>query len=278
MVNILRMERTSKARSEIARLTGWKMDTNSESGEAAALKPKPTKDPVEVKKEQVNMMKQLYMTGQHSAENSAAWSQEKEGVKLPPISHTNGIVQPPVQGAKLTASNLAQHNTKLGSSGNLKDMPSQGASAHTGHGHKSSAGAAADEEPGILRTPRIGDVDLTDEAFSLVSKYFQSSDISPAPAYAPHDAVASSRHFVGIAGKPIAVAIRSHGTDTPMNDDIESETNSVYRPSATAAHSPKSPENAALAMAQEEPGNMDELYVGGMDGLLLWSSQLELDC
>jgi hypothetical protein len=230
------------------------------------------------------MMKQLYMTGQHSTENSAAFSQEKEGVKLPPISHTNGITQPQEHGAKLTVSNLAQHNTKLGSSGSLKDAHGHYNSVRAGHSHDSTTHIGiADEESGILGTPRIGDVDLTDEAFSLVSKYFasQSSDISPVPANAAHGAAAaaaaSSGRTVGIAAKPTAAAMRGHGADTPMNDEIESETNSVYRPGgANTAHSPQSPENAAVT--EEEPGNMDELYVGGMDGLLLWSSQLELDC
>jgi hypothetical protein len=273
MVNLLRMERNSKARSEIAKLTGWKMDTNSESGDSATSKPKPAKDLIEMKKEQVNLMKQLYMTGQQKAENSDGG---KEGLTLPPISQTNGVTQPQAkaqaQGVQLTASNLAQHNTKLASSGNLKDA--QRSSVPAGHDHHSGARAAQEEDVVVMGTPRIGDVDLTDEAFSLVSKYFQSSDITPAPAYTQHAAAKTGARAVGIAGYP-AKMLHSLGVETPMNDDLESETNSVYMPGATAAHSPKSPKSAALA---EEPGNMDELYVGGMDGLLLWSSQLELDC
>lgn len=353
MVNLLRLERNSKARSEIAKLTGWKIEQSlaaavpSGSADSAGMekKRKIMKEGgcSDEKIEQVNMMKQLYLSGGQqgaTAQYSNSSSNNNSAVlHLPPLKEAASCA------SKLTSSNLAQHNHStsynathaLGSAYNNETTPSVPAL-------KDDADLKVD-----LSTPRIGDIDLTDEAFSLVSKYFQASksistDTSASSTPALVVAKTASKNaknsdtnnidqtqaeYPGLAlSRSNLRLLRLRGSDTPMNDELESlASQSTHHRSAAAIpysrsshclHSVNNSNNSLHHYASKEqlpqyatdeyvqsqqqyqyqqqvpsqqqyqfqqqsrneletPSNADELYTGGLDGLLAWSSQLELD-
>ena len=181
MVNLLRLERNSKARSEIAKLTGWKVE---QSVAAVALSGSADSTGMEKKRkimkeggcsdekiEQVNMMKQLYLSGgqQGAAAQHSSINSDSAVLHLPPLKEAAACA------SKLTSSNLAQHNHSASyNATHALDGAYSNETTPLVPALKDDADLKVD-----LSTPRIGDIDLTDEAFSLVSKYFQASKSIP---------------------------------------------------------------------------------------------------
>ena len=348
-VNILRLERNTKARSEIAKLTGWKIDPSLGIGigmsdnikaqnQNTSMHQRVVKDSMESRLVQVNTMKQLYLAGKEQNKSD----QSSDGLRLPPLYKNTHETH------TLTLSNLAKHNDRHGTETDLRLPPVDTAVPFTPY---------SVDTP--LRTPRIGDIDLNDEAFGLVSKYFQVSSFSDKESEEPsvhinrysstqddtecqysnldngnsekqlgeiskevsnsHGNLSRMDHSQGMCPSKSALALmRVNGIQTPINDELESETTSMYGAASPNAyyelqqqqpdkqsygHNDKrndeninnnnnfmnsnNKDSSGTVESSEYDGigedgedihsNMDELYVGGLDGLLKWSSQLELD-
>lgn len=108
------------------------------------------------------------------------------------------------------------------------------------------ADTIAEEEESRPSTPEVKAINLTDHELQMVSKYFQPSS--------------SGVHLM---------------------PDQDSRSNSISSTVPTGIGiADISPVRSALGSpvrAESSMGSMDELYVGGIDGLLKWSSQLDLD-
>jgi len=266
MLTLLRLERNSnnQARNQIAKLTGWKgkESEGSSSDKNSSSEPtKPSKESInEAKVEQVHKMKQLYMSG--GVDNGG------EAKKLHfPLIH--GASSTTTAISKLTTTNLAQHNTH--SSTNTATL--HGTQKNTA---TISAPIYSESVPddAVLQTPRVGDVDLDDAAFNLVSKYFQSG----------------TNDSIGIASN---AGVCAYATNVPksrplgtgvvqtVNFDGDPEDLSIVEgesqePPLTPAIHKDSKNNINLTPHPRTPAQGYEDF-GGIDGLLAWSSQLELD-
>lgn len=246
MLNLLRLERQSKARDQIAALTGWKVDrTKSTDTESTDQRRKTQKDSQhDAKLEHVNQMKQLYLSG--GADTDKA-------VHLPAIATKDAAVV-----SKLTPTNLAQHNQSL-----TKKIPPTKIGEHEStvpSQPRISESLAQEAEGGerevSLATPRVGDIDLDDAAFNLISKYFQTgSGLSES-----NDTVLSPSH------KRLLYDVKSN----PHHND---------RPMYSTEHSgvPISVPTTPYKGIGYDDGSQADEYLGAIDGLLMWSSQLELD-
>lgn len=276
MLNLLRLERNTQARSQIAKLTGWKVDSAALSDNGTTERK--SKAASEQRLEQVNMMKQMYLSG---GPNATAGT---------PTSNT----------MKLTSDNLARLNQETTHSNKVS-----GNNLSTYQGDKPAAMVMPEVS---LKTPRINDMDLTDEAFNLISKYFQSSEesgggLNSNASLHSHLGAgdAQQQNSVGMHKVPLSRSLlsvlRGRETDTPINDDMASETASVGSHTRDIDKNYVNDINTTATRANNGAGNMrcsqavgagrsvpptpghegDDLYAGGMDSLLLWSSQLELD-
>jgi hypothetical protein len=285
-VSLLRLERNAKSRMEIAKLTGWKLSAALNStGATADTKPVGNTKPAgisDTKMDQLHALKQQFLAGKTA-------DQDTTGLKLPPL-HKNGQINTQTVGhtgaSALTLSNVALHNGQVTG----QDSPVRLSTILNNTGVAAVGTNVADDATAI-RTPRIGDVDLNDEAFSLVSKYFNSAPVvRPAPAFSDNMGVtgfSSTEHYSaadgieGGCGDPRRVA-RVSGALTPMNDDILSEPRSHYGVNPhlhrNAGSQPGQVRGARFEKDEtEEPMTPEDPYGGGIEGLLLWSSQLEAD-
>lgn len=296
-VNFLRLERNARARTEIAKLTGWKLNTTlgsvglgahfNSSGTGVANMPskKPPAGTAERKLEQLQALKQQFL-----ASLAAAEAPQATGQKFPPL-HKNG-------GAALTMSNVALHNSQAIKQAESLKLPPIHGSTSSG----TVANSAEDSNLVVPHTPRVGDMELTDEAFSLVSKYFQQVNTiggtspSPGPSNRPvaQDNVGAGALLSHPTAKaPARMVVRRDGALTPLTDDIESETNSIvgsgYAGGSTGSpvphpgeHSPHWRSGPIMATMEkfdqdDEGPPAEDPYAGGIDGLLLWSKQLDTD-
>jgi hypothetical protein len=273
---------------EIAKLTGWKLSAALNStGATADTKPVGNSKPAglsDTKMVQLHALKQQFLAGKTA-------DQDTTGLKLPPL-HKNGQINTQTVGhtgaSALTLSNVALHNGQVTG----RDSPVRLPTIQNNTGVAAVGTIVADDATAI-RTPRIGDVDLNDEAFSLVSKYFSSAPVArPEPTYSDnvmHSRLSNAEHYNaadGIQGgrEDPRHAARSNGTLTPMNDDVMSEPRSHYGGSPhlhrTAGYGSQSGQVREASVGKdetEEPVNSDDPYGGGIESLLLWSSQLEAD-
>jgi hypothetical protein len=287
-VSLLRLERNAKSRMEIAKLTGWKLSAALNStGATADTKPVGNSKPAglsDTKMVQLHALKQQFLAGKTA-------DQDTTGLKLPPL-HKNGQINSQTVGhtgaSALTLSNVALHNGQVTGQDSPVRLPT--IPNNTG---VAAVGTIVADDATAIRTPRIGDVDLNDEAFSLVSKYFSSAPMGrPEPIYSDnvvHTRLSHAEHYNaadGIQGgrEDPRYAARSNGTLTPMNDDVMSEPRSHYGGSPhlhrTAGYGSQSGQVREASVGKdetEEPVNSDDPYGGGIESLLLWSSQLEAD-
>eukprot|EP01032_Pedospumella_encystans_P017593 gene17593-20039_t len=265
MLTLLRLERNSnnQARNQIAKLTGWKAKESegSNSDKYSSSEPiKASKESAnEAKVEQVNKMKQLYMSG--GVDNSG----EVKKLHFPPIHGASS--NNPTTVSKLTLTNLAQHN-----SGNYTHNTASATTNKVTTAAREATNSVVEHDETVMQTPRVGDVDLDDAAFNLVSKYFQSGtndNVGIASSSGPY-----------VTHGPLN---RTVGTDKIRNVDREgnfegllvSEGESLDPPLTPAIHK-DSRTNINLTPHPRTPAQGYEDF-GGIDGLLAWSSQLELD-
>jgi len=247
MLHLLRAERQSRARNQIAALTGWKVnrtpsnDTDSATDQRRKV-PKETEH--DAKLEHVNNMKQLYMSG-----GAGADTDKGTGVHLPAIRAAKETSL-----SKLTPSNLAEHNKSFNKP---KIVADNNARAVQPSQQKSAPMEQEDGEV-VPGTPRVGDIDLDDAAFSLISKYFQSSTgVTSTAGGAGMDTPESA--ILSPSQKRLLYDVRHHGTDTQGHGASMSIPATPYK-----------------GIGYDDVSHTEE-YMGGMDGLLAWTSQLELD-
>eukprot|EP00598_Pedospumella_elongata_P015926 CAMPEP_0184997660 /NCGR_PEP_ID=MMETSP1098-20130426/60188_1 /TAXON_ID=89044 /ORGANISM="Spumella elongata, Strain CCAP 955/1" /LENGTH=390 /DNA_ID=CAMNT_0027524335 /DNA_START=211 /DNA_END=1383 /DNA_ORIENTATION=+ len=265
MLTLLRLERNSnnQARNQIAKLTGWKAKESegSSSDKNSSNEPiKASKDIAnEAKVEQVNKMKQLYMSG--GVDNSG----EVKKLHFPPIhgaSSNNTITV-----SKLTLTNLAQHN-----SGNHTHNTTSATTNKVTTAAPEVLNSGVEHDETVMQTPRVGDVDLDDAAFNLVSKYFQSGtndSIGIASSSGPYATNGPLNRTVGTDGN------RNVAREGNFEGLLVSEGESLDPP-LTPALRKDSRTNINLTPHPRTPAQGFEDF-GGIDGLLAWSSQLELD-
>ena len=265
MLNLLRLERNSnnQARNQIAKLTGWKAKETegSNSDKNSSTEPiKASKESAnEAKVEQVNKMKQLYMSG--GVDNSG----EVKKLHFPPIHGASSNSTTTV--SKLTLTNLAQHN-----SGNYTHNNTSATTNKVTTAAPDVLNSVTEQDETVMQTPRVGDVDLDDAAFNLVSKYFQSGtndSIGIASNAGPCATNGPLNRTVGTDG------IRNVAREGNFEGLLVSEGESLDPPLTPAIHK-DSRTNINLTPHPRTPAQGFEDF-GGIDGLLAWSSQLELD-
>lgn len=279
MLNLLRLERerNNNARNEIAKLTGWK---TTSSNVINSSKTDTSEKPLKMQKDSdhgeklghVNQMKQLYMSG----------GEEEKGkpFHLPAIAATSSSK---TSISQLTPSNLAQHNKSITMSHTTEISQSASLQPHL-------EGAVEEHEDISSRTPRVGDIDLDDAAFSLVSKYFQtanSSNVAPSVSSSgagvrdadklPHRRESrpivlssSQTRLLAEAGRTHLVGIDSNNTDS--NTSMQGGGVGVL----PYTHRENFNMTPCEGIGYDDVSNADE-QLGGIEGLLMWSNQLEID-
>lgn len=272
MLNLLRLERNTQARSQIAKLTGWKVESSNLSDNANIGRKSKAELASDQKLEQVNVMKRLYMSGGQAQVSKTALLTE-----YPPAhSQENPL--------KLTSDNLARLNNEVSIQQKESNLQPQGGVSGTSQMLSDSA----------LKTPRITDMDLTDEAFGMISKYFQPGELSTkATSLSAEQIVHGEDRFTpghgvveqSLLAHPTQKRVQNDasGSHTPMNDDLVSDMGSPGLAQRTVDGGRVPSDNSVVAgmsvtLSPNESGQeVDEQCTLGMESLLLWSSQLELD-
>jgi len=362
MLNFLRLERNSRARSKIAQLTGWKAQQDSFNGTATKqqkLQPSAATfvSLSDRKVAQVKSMKHVYMSGSTKATVRNGESNEiSVAVHLPPLRNMSNStvgesdmyetgsdtrsINSGNGGMQLTVKNLTNHNAALATNQNLLDGGGGGGGLTAISSHQNHTKSA-----------KINDVELDDDAFGLVSKYFQvenngisgtshhyndssigSDDGNFPPTIAvpnettgattssgtwdivnyrndPTNSEVPNSAIMGIAAEPplqgtagrqfvrhhhhhhqqqqvpfvrkmsIGDVDTSSSSDHPDDDIIGTMQRQQQQQQATSQGADASIDDPSAIVYHKDGDvpNLDELYIGGIDGLLKWSSSLEMD-
>lgn len=270
MLNLLRLERNSNnhARSQIAKLTGWKpkeTDTDGstfEKGTADRHLKTTQESNNEAKVDQVNKMKQLYMSG------GAETSTNTGKLHFPPIS---GASSDTTTISKLTTTNLAHHN----SSSDVRNPAFKTAHKVSAVSEVKYSETLTDEAP--IQTPRVGDVDLDDAAFNLVSKYFQAGN-GNSTVSAAVGAGATSYTASAPANRYLESGVINNATDDTYQEDSSMQRSESQKSNVSNLNYADSTISVPVASVPLTPARgVGYEDFGGIDGLLAWSSQLELD-
>lgn len=270
VVNFLRMDRNNqKAKQHINQLTGWNKqgDTDSKkSGGSSSKADKALLESKEKKIEQVNQMKELYLSQKHAAD------QEAERQRLI---------------AKVGIAALEMQKSPQGKKPPLESLSP-------------------------IHSPRVNDIEITEEQLLQISKYFkQLSNANPPQGSKGSDAAVTSKATITStslgAGSPsttsaMALSPRRKATrNIALDDEIEED---IPPPSyaQTQAQTRTQPVAARHAVVEEDD-DLDEVDddldlsqfryvpptdgysntkqnaydVGAADSLLNWSKQLNFD-
>lgn len=228
MLNLLRLERARDASNQIKALTGWKGVTRSVD--------RTVEESTESKIEQVNAMKQVYLSRSNGPQPNL----------LPSLTNKT------VLGSEVELGGTAKRPY-------TDSINSNGASP--------------------LQTPRIDDLALTHSELNIVSKYFNNTPQPPEKSVPPAAATAVllspilSRPLKGIPAGSSSNSLKS-GSASPTKGRKDS-TGSVE--CAIVTDNLQTEEDTTLEIGSPDMDNynLDELYVGGIDGLLKWSAQLD---
>jgi len=331
MLNFLKLERgyQAQARSKISTLTGWKTNVDSFAADASEKRRKVNAQVSnDDKVAQVSNMKRLYMNGNDTGETECSAS----NVRLPPLRNLSA--------ASLGDSenlSAAEHAELMRLDGRVQPK----AALLSSLTYASPSRTKGQKEPMLLSAshiespsaaPRIDDIELDEEAFGKISKYFQisasikiSADIEDNPP--PKPMQPTSKNGSGQAMPSTLDGARDEATlsfpssslnpiesrrldsqimrssplprlISPRKPDVkagnhsppmhgrnknallsDNSPRSVGKEDAKSSSNRVSPSSPPLLMDDEDEDtpNLDELYIGGVDGLLKWSSQLELD-
>lgn len=123
------------------------------------------------------------------------------------------------------------------------------------------------------KTPKIVNMNLTDSDLLAISKYFNevtSSSASPMGQQGGNfdDSPTTTRtsSFAGLTDVNVSLKASNNDRKSPGPEKSPKQPHLIPRPPSGSV--PGTPQLA---------GGMDELYVGGFDGLLRWSNGLEID-